>query len=258
MNGLLALALAVPAAAAGQERESLPAMTESAAAAALMADRDSPDIWRAIGLAVDLGPRAGQELRAAVIDAAWTEARGGGSGDPDRMFLLFEAAEGFRDPRAIPLMIEALKYGGGVKDALADLGAAAFPATLAAVSDPSGHWSRIGAGLDALRFMTEDGALGPRQLGQVREAVRERLSGPSQGAVGSGSSFVVNAALQLAVALGDPELRRIVERIATDRAFVGELIPDSGTDEWQLDEVQETARSLLSGASLPPHRRPLR
>ncbi|WP_420439805.1 hypothetical protein [Candidatus Palauibacter sp.] len=254
MNGLLALALAVPAAAAGQEREDLLSMTESAAAAALMADRDSPDIWRAIGLAVDLGPRAGQELRAAVIDAAWAEVRreaaaragvGPAGGDPDRLFLLFEAAEAFRDPRAIPLMVEALKYGGGVMDALADLGAAAFPATLAAVSDPGGHPHRVSGGVTVLRFMVEDGVLNGRQLEQVRDAARERLSGTQD-------PFILRAAVRLALALGETELRRTVERIAADRVFAEALVLDAfplipGSHAEDTDNVQEYARLFLSG-----------
>lgn len=171
------------------------------------------------------------------------------------LFRHFEAVEAFRDPRAIPLMIEALKYGGGVMDALADLGAAAFPATLAAVSDPGGHWSRIGCGLTALRFMVEDRSLTAAQVEQVRETVRERL-------VATQHSFVVNAAVRLALALDDPELRRTVERIATDRAFAEALVLDAfplvaGSHDEDTNRVQEQARLFLSGrgADIGPFRK---
>ncbi|MXW56689.1 MAG: hypothetical protein F4X22_12130 [Gemmatimonadales bacterium] len=265
----VAITMALPAAAVGQEREAAQVMTEREAATVLLNDRDSPDVWHAIGLAVELGSRAGRELRTAVIEAGWAEvrreadARAGlgpvGETDVDLLFMLFEAAEALRDPQAIPLMIEALKNGGGVYDGLADLGAAAFPAVLAAVNDPGGHPYRVSGGLTVLRFMIEDGSLNAPGLEQVREATRERLSG-TQGLL------VVNAAVRLALALGDPELRRTVERLATDRAFVAALVPpywDNGTPrkpehlDWRLDSVQENARLFLSGggADIGPNRR---
>lgn len=257
MNILLALALVVPATAAGQAREAEQGMSESAAAAVLSDDRHSPEVWEALALATALGPRAGQELRAAVIEAAWAEVRGEtaaragvgpAGGDPDRLFLLFEAAEAFQDPRAIPLMIEALKYGGGVFDGLADLGAVAFPAVLSAVNDPGGHPYRVSGGVTVLRFMVEDGSLNPRQLRQVRQVARERLSG-------SQHFLVADAAVRLALALGDPELRRTVERIATDRAFAEVLVLDAfplvpGSHARHTDSVQKDARLFLSGGGV--------
>jgi len=272
-NGLLAVALviAIPATAAGQAREQRISMSEREAVAVLTADHHTQEGWRgvsrALKLAERLGPDASPELRAAVIESAWVEVRaermrrmgeavpGSAGSDPDVLFMHFEAAEAFRDPRAIPLMIEALKYGGGVMDALADLGAAAFPATLAAVSDPGGHWSRIGCGLTALRFMVEDRSLNASQTGQVREVVRERLFAAQH-------SFVVNAAVRLALALDDPELRRTVERIATDRAFAEALVLDAfpliaGSHDEDTNRVQERARLFLSarGADIGPFRR---
>ena len=271
--GLLAVALVitVPAAAVGQAREQRISMSEREAVAVLTADHDTPEGWRgifgALKLAERLGPDASPELRVAVIESAWAEVRaermrrageaepGSAGSDPDVLFMHFEAVEAFQDPRAIPLMIEALKYGGGVMDALADLGVAAFPATLAAVSDPGGHWSRIGCGLTALRFMVEDGSLSAGQIEQVREVVRERLIGPQD-------SFVANAAMRLALALDDPELRRTVERIATDRAFAEALMLDAfpliaGSHDEDTNRVQERARLFLSGggADIGPFRR---
>lgn len=267
MRALLPVAftIAVPAATAGQAREVGQAMTEREAAAVLLNHRDSPDVWRAVELAVGLGPRAGRELRTAVIEAAWAEvrreaaARAGvgpaGETDIDLLFMLFEAAEALRDPRAIPLMIEALENGGGVYDGLADLGAAAFPAVLAVVNDPGGQPYRVSGGLTVLRFMVEDGSIGPRQTERVRDATRERLSGTQD-------SFVVNAAARLALALDDPELRRTVERLAADRAYAEALVLDAfpvivGSHAQDTDSVQEYARLFLSGggADIGPNRR---
>ena len=269
MSALLAVALviAVPATAAGQAREERPQMSERAAVAALMADRDMPEDWRSVGraltLARELGPAASPALRAAVLESAWAEVRAermrrtgeaAPGGDPDMLLLHFETAESFRDPRAIPLMVEGLKYGGGM-DALADLGAAALPAVLAAVSDPGGHSYRVANGLTALRFMVEDGSLNGRQVERVRDIARERLSGPQD-------PFIVADAVRLALALGDPELRRTIERIAHDRAFAEALVLDAfphiaGSHGEDTDSVQEEARLFLSrgGADIGPIRR---
>ena len=252
-----ALAVAFPGGVSGQAREERPQMSERAAVAALMADRDTPEdwreLWRALALARELGPAASPALRAGVIESGWAEVRAermrrtgeaAPGGDPDVLLLHFETAESFRDPRAIPLIIEGLKYGGGM-DALADLGAAALPAVLAAVSGPGGHPHRVGNGVTVLRFMVEDGSLNARQVEQVRAVARERLTGPQD-------SFIVAAAVRLALALEDPELRRTVERIATDRTFAEALVLDAfpliaGSHGEDTNRVQEEARLFLSG-----------
>ena len=241
------LLLAVPPGAAGQAREERPQMSERAAAAALRDMRITPERDRAFLLAWELGPTASPDLRAALIDAAWAEWRG----ETDRpagseaAFDYVAAVMELRDVRAIPFLVETL-IGGGT-NALADLGAPAFPAVLAAVSDPGGHRSRIGNGLTVLRFMVEDGSLTARQIEQVREVARERLNGSSH-------SFIVTAAVRLALALGDPELRRTVERIAAHRATAEALISaywDDGLRKsdrnWEIDDVQATARLFLAG-----------
>lgn len=264
LNGFLvvALVIAVPATTAGQAREQRVSMSERAAAAALMDNRLTPERDRALRLATELGPRASAELKAAVIDAAWAEWRG----ETDRpegseaVLDYMDAVAGLRDPRAIPFLVEVLNHGAFAANALADLGAAAFPAVLAAASDPGGYSYRVANGLTAVRFMVEDGSLNGRQLEQVREVARSRLSG-------TGHRSVVTAAVGLAVVLGDPELRRIVERIATDRAAAGALVSPyrpGGTlsrrehHEWAIDSVQEAARLFLSGdgADIGPIRRP--
>jgi len=248
---LAALVLAAaPATAIGQAREES-AMTEREAAAALteLADGITPEReGRALSLALELGPRAGPELRAALFDAARAEMRGEVDRHPDAhewVFGYLDAVIQLGDEAAIPVLIEGLRYGPNVSNALADLGSAAFPAVLAAVADPAGDYRVVDGGLTALRFMVEDGSLAPRQLERVREAARERLSG-------STDWFVVGTgAMRLAVTLGDPDLRRTVETIATDRATAEALIPyySGGPPfhERRIDFVQEEARALLAG-----------
>ena len=252
------LALAVPATATGQAREEEPPMSQRAAAAALMDGRLTPERDRALALALELGPRAGAELRAAVIDAAWAEWRGetdrpeGSEAMPGYM----DAVAGLRDPRAIPFLIEISGLPGTARNELADFGGVAFPAVLASASDPGGYSTRVAGGVTALRFMVEDGSLNARQLEQVRELARDRLSG-------SQHWIVVTAAMRLAVTLGDPDLRRTVETIAADRAAAEALTSpylSDGTpipERW-IDTVQEDARALLAGpVDFGPFRRRL-
>ena len=262
LNGFLvvALVIAVPATTAGQAREQRVSMSERAAAAALMDNRLTPERDRALQLATELGPRASAELKAAVIEAAWAEWRN----DLDRpptsevIFDYMVAVAGLRDTRAIPFLVEVLNHGAVATNALADLGTAAFPAVLAAVKDPEGFEMDVSGGVTTLRFMVEDSSLNARQLEQVREVARERLSGTQ-------NFFVVKAAVQLAVALGDPELRRLVERIAADRATADALVSpymSSGKlasrdyRNWAIDSVQEDARLFLSGGKADSDRRP--
>ena len=224
------LMFVAPATGAGQAREERPQMSERAAVAALMADRDTPEdwreLWRALALAREFGPAASPALRAAVIESAWAEVRtermrrtgeAAPGGDPDVVLLHFETAESFRDPQAIPLMIEGLKCGGGM-NALADLGAAALPAVLAAASDPSGQWTRVGNGLTVLRFMVEDGSLNGRQVEQVREVARERLSGPQ-------GPFIVDDSRQGRPSAPAPQRPSVSRKPQTDTDLRGLQLP---------------------------------
>ena len=86
---------------------------------------------------------------------------------------------------------------------------------------------------------------------------RERLSGTQD-------VSTVHAAVRLALALGDPELRRTVERIATDRTAAETLVSPYLSDgtrsrfhERHLGTMQDRARKLLAGpVDFGPFRRP--
>ena len=259
MKALVAtmIALAGPASVAGQAREA--GMTEREAAAALMEGRLTPERDRALALALELGRRAGAELRGAVIDAAWAEWRGETDRPEDSEAVLdyMDAVAALRDPQAIPFLIATAGTGQWAANALADLGAAAFPAVLAVVSDPGGYSLRVAGGVTALRFMVEDGSLSTRQLEQVHDIARDRLSGTQD-------YMVAKDAVRLAVVLGDPELRRTVERIAADRAVAETLVSPYLSDgtrtrfyEDYVNAIQEHARKLLAGpVDFGPFRRP--
>ena len=252
--------LAVPAWAAAQERERVQPMTESAAVRALMDDQAPEERRRALSLALDLGPRAGRELKAAVIEAAWAEWRvdrrtgaaivGELQASETGLDYMQAVVEG-RDPRGIPLLIAAPVGSRAIPSALADFGPALTFAPVLAAADPEGHRYVVTKCLTALRFMVEEGTLSPRHLTQVREAIRERLHGPQD------YSIVVHA-VRVGVALGDSELRRRIEELATDRASVEEMLVSPDSDTYYPDYVQEQARAALSGDPLPPYRLPPR
>ncbi|WP_420442619.1 hypothetical protein [Candidatus Palauibacter sp.] len=247
------LLLALPSSAVAQARERAEPMTENAAARALMDNRLTPERNRALALALELGPRAGPDLRAAVIHAAWAEWRGEtnrpeGEAAIEAKGTYAYAVGGLQDPQAIPFLVEVLPNGLFASNALADFGAEAFPAVFEAAADPEGHPYRVDGCLTALRFMLEDGSLSPRQVEQVQEVVRDRLSETQH-------HFVVKAAVRLALALGDSGLRRIVDQLATDRtaaeALVSPYLADGVTrsraHQRRIDQVQETAQVFLSG-----------
>ncbi len=251
--------LAFATGVSGQAREEQPPMSERAAAAALMDNRLTPERDRALQLATELGAHAGANLKAAVIEAAWAELRGE-TNRPEGSEAIFDyawAVARLRDVRAIPFMIVALGIGPMAPNALADLGSAAYPAVMAVVKDPEAYAVDVSGGLLTLRFMVEDGSLNRSRLDQVREVARERLSGTQD-------YMVAQDAVRLAVVLGDPELRRTVERIAADRTAAETLVSPYLSDgtrtrfyEEDLNSIQDDARRLLAGpVDFGPFRRP--
>ena len=256
---MIAVALAALAVAPAAAQEAGPTERE---AAVLLAEGDWRERIEGLEVALELGPRASPELRLAVIDAAWAEMRGETNSPPESeaIFEYWHAVAGLRDPRAIPLLVEVVGNGSNAVNALADFGAEALPAVIAAVSDPGEDQSRVRGGLSVLRFLLEDGVLTAGQVERVRPVVPERLSG-------SQDSGVVRAAVRLALALGDPELRVTVERIADDRAAAGALVSpllpsgnprEEANHAQRVDVVQRYARTFLDGggADIGPVRRP--
>lgn len=132
------LMLATPAVTVAQGGEDSE-MTEGAAARALLDNRLTPERGRALALALELGPRAGPELREAVIEAAWAEVRGETGRSDESVFDYMDAVAGLREPRAIPFLVHVLASGNGASNALADLGQVAFPAVLETVASPAEH-----------------------------------------------------------------------------------------------------------------------
>lgn len=255
----LVLLLIIPAVSNAQERAAAP-VTEYQAAVQLKSD-DWQERNAAVMFVMELGPRASADIRFAVIDAAWAEVRGETNtpNESEAVFDYMQAVAEMGDPRAIPFLVEVLRFGSGASNALADIGARAFPAVLEAAYDPNKHPSGTRQALTALRFMLGDGILTSGQTEQVRAVARARLSGTQYDAV-------VKAAVRLALALNDPELRGIVQRFADDRAFADALVflntgDPQGTANHakNVSITQRYARTFLDGggADIGPFRRPI-
>lgn len=218
-------------------------MTETAAVRALMDNRFTPEKDQAIRLARELGPRAGSELKGAVIEAAWAEWRGDSRPEGRNLAAVIDyayAVGGLQDPRAIPFLIEILPNGLFASRALADFGSLVFAPVLTAAAAPDGDPSRVAGCLTALRFMLEDATLSPRQVTEVRNVARNGLTGQR-------NYRIVVEAMQLGRTLNDLELRTRIETLATDRAAVEALVLPYLDHAYELDYVQRRARDLLSG-----------
>ncbi len=148
-----------------------------------------------------------------------------------------------RDPRAIPALIGALGTGFGVTRALVAFGEEATPALLAAVNSPETSHYVVADALVVFRFLVE--GAGPHRLSaatvhEIQRATKQLLTGRSY-------FTTLWKAIDLALALRDAELRRIVQSIASDRRQVVER----GIEDPEIVELtQRQAAERLAG--VPP------
>lgn len=216
---------------------------------------------RAVETARSLGAEnLGPELRAALIRALEREGEiraqryhAGRRGevvepmeDPELIAKLARVVAELRDPRAIPALTAALGTGSPVTRALVSFGEDAVPSLLAAVRSPESIEYVVEGALMTLRFLVE--GAGPRPLSAtaldgIREAVRQRITGRQY-------FTTLWDAIDLAMALNDADLRRIVQSLASDR----EQVVARGIEDPELiEETQRLASERLAG--VPPKSR---
>jgi hypothetical protein len=193
------------------------------------------------------------ELRAALITALEREGElsarqlRGEIGQYENMELLAGLAQlvaGFRDPRAIPALVGALSDSPPAGDALAEFGERAVPAVLGVVLENTIDAS-VAAALTCLRFMVE--GVGGQPLtdvtrDRIREITKEKLTTRQK------SFITVWRAVDLAVALEDPELRGIVQSLASDRSALRAL----GVRDTYIEDTQRRATERLAGVPARP------
>lgn len=226
---------------------------------------DPTDRRNALAAAESLGPKMGPALRGALFTALEREGqmhaeryraskRGEAVGElKDAEFIgaLTRAVVPLRDPGSIPGLLEALGTGALVTNALADFGEAAAPGVLAVVTSSASVPDAIDHGLITLRFMTEGTQLRPLSppiVAQVRAAARQRLTGQQP--------FVTTIwrAIDLAMALQDPDLTKMVQSIADSPL---EVRSRGVTDPELLARTQKFASDRLAGVRALPTRRDL-
>lgn len=168
---------------------------------------------------------------------------------PEFIAHVAHAVSQLHDPRAIPALAGALGTGSTlVHDALADFGELAAGDVLRVVAAAASRYEAVNDGLLALRFMVEGhGAprLSDSTRDQIRQVTKQRLSGRQW-------FTTVWYAIDLAVALDDAELRRIVESLAAN----GDTVAARGIEKLELIEMTRAraAGRLAGKPALPKYR----
>jgi hypothetical protein len=207
---------------------------------------------QAVEMAREMGAQAiNAELRAALVAGLAREGilnnqrRNGEIAsleNPELIAKLAYLVAQFRDPRSIPALAGALGTSPPAMFALADFGEPAAPVVVDVVNN-SEDASVLMDALVSLRLMVEaEGAkpLSAITLVAVRQVAEQRLLG---------RQFVTTLwrAIDLAVVLNDPELRRVVESLAMDANTV---IARGVVDPQLIELTQRHASDRLAG--IPP------
>jgi hypothetical protein len=219
----------------------------------------SAALWNAIVL----GPeKAGPELRAALIalleanNKIVEEARRRGVAtatleNPEFIAHVAHAVSQLQDPLAIPALTRALDSGSTlVSDALAEFGDEAAPAVLAVVTSRGSRHDAVDLGLVTLRFMVEEIRTHPLAAGtvnQIRRAAQQRLTGKQY-------FTTLWSAIDLAAALGDAELRELLEVLASDP---NEVFARGVEDPDLIQRTKKRAADRLAGVPMPRYRSPV-
>ncbi|HJQ52625.1 MAG TPA: hypothetical protein VJ825_02170 [Gemmatimonadaceae bacterium] len=191
------------------------------------------------------------ERENALVDNVRTRRAAGekvvDSGNPELAAGLALVVSSLRDPAAIHALAGSLGSSPPAISALAEFGEAAAPAVLD-VLETTTNVSVAHDALLALRFMVEGvggSALSQATRERIARAATSRLTGPQQ------SITTVWRAIDLAVALRDPALMRIVQSLASDRSAVVKL-RDASAD--LIEQTQRIAVDRLRGVPpLPRH-----
>lgn len=212
----------------------------------------------ALERARSLGPQnTSAEVRAAlialleknnriVLEAAERKVAVATLESPEFIAAVAHVVSGLEDPRTIPALAGALGVAGStlVRDALADFGEPAAADVLRVVTSSANHYA-VEDGLIALRFMVEGHGAHPLSGGtrdQIQQAARQRLTGEQY-------FTTVWYAIDLAAALNDAGLKRILDSLVADR----DAVAARGIKDVDLiRRTQERAAQRLAGASASP------
>ncbi len=171
--------------------------------------------------------------------------------------FLVEAVIALRDPLAIPALAGAVGHGDRVARALAEFGEEAAPALLSVAEGGAREEDQAIFAMRALTLMVEDPKgqrLSRSTLDRMRRLVREQLTTETQypSMIRSWSNLRAiraEAAISLALTLGDPSLREVVHSLARDSESVRRLGVE---DAANMERIQRHAAEALAR---PPRRR---
>jgi len=172
-------------------------------------------------------------------------------------FFLIETVISLRDPLAIPALVGAVGNANVVHLALAEFGENAAPALLSIAEGGAEEESQATMAIRALTLIVKDPKAQPISqniLERTRRLAREQLTTQTQypSMIRSFSNLRamrVEAAISLALRLGDPSLREVVLSLARDPESVRRL---GVRDAANMELIQRHAAEALAR---PPRRR---
>lgn len=241
LSGLVVLALMLGTA-------QLSAQADQSALAHQLLDGNTSEQMRAAAIAEQIGsPDIGQELRSAILTALEREGliaaerrRGEGTKRESSELIarLALLATDWTSPQAIPGLTLSLGKSPPAIEALAQFGEPAAGPVMDVIEETPSN-SVLMDGLRAIRLVEGVGRepLRPATLERIRTLTAEYLTGDDR-------YVIVLRAIDLAIVLDDPELRTIVESMATDRDA---LMARGITDPRDIRDVQEHAARRLNG-----------
>jgi hypothetical protein len=142
-------------------------------------------------------------------------------------------------------LVKALGLGFSVvARQLAEFGQDAAPAVLAVVTSAESAPEAVASGLFTLRLMIEGAGARPLSAGtreNIAQAAEQWLASRQQ------SILTLGAAIDLAAALDDPDLRRVLERLASDPNAAASLGIGSASIDW----IRKRASDGLAGVAPP-------
>ena len=197
-------------------------------------------------------PQVGPELRAALFalldrqSAVAQDAVQRGFAidtveNPEFMIAVQRTVAALHDPAAIPSLARALGMFMLIQP-LAEFGESAVPAVVDVVTSPRSRYYAVDDGLRVLqRIVQRESAnpVSPSSRVLIRRAAQERLTGVQ-------NFTTLWYAIDLAGALGDPELKPTLEALATDSA---EVAARGITTQSLIEQTKRRASERLAGGT---------
>ncbi len=251
--------LLIPFAVVGYTQEHVLAERQQAELAQEILGGDENLRMRAVGIAQQLGSeRMSDEVRVALITLLEQSNDALDKGRAQGMVLndivngefylqLARVVARLNDPRAIPALARVGSYAGSITVArgLASFGVRALPEILAIIHTPGISDRAVARNLHALTIMVEDAGANGFSPETRREIVRVASEILEYGYEGI---YIVSAAINLAVALDEPSMVQMVQRLSQD----GAVFSSNSIDQTSERLIREHAADALSGTSGGP------